>query len=175
MRREIRKVLVIKLSALGDFVLALAAMKHIREAHPKAQITLLTTPPFEALARACHAIAAGAENVQVVGGAEHMHHLPMDSAIDWHPRALARSSRGVLSMGLTAEHLAATHGIERRRQEEYALESHARAARADDTGLFDDEIVPVLGHDEAGAVVEALADQSIRRDSSPEALAAASK
>lgn len=48
MRREIRKVLVIKLSALGDFVLALAAMKHIREAHPKAQITLLTTPPFEA-------------------------------------------------------------------------------------------------------------------------------
>lgn len=53
MRREIRKVLVIKLSALGDFVLALAAMKHIREAHPKAQITLLTTPPFEALARAC--------------------------------------------------------------------------------------------------------------------------
>lgn len=53
MSREIRKVLVIKLSALGDFVLALAAMKHIREAHPKAQITLLTTPPFEALARAC--------------------------------------------------------------------------------------------------------------------------
>lgn len=53
MSREIRKVLVIKLSALGDFVLALAAMKHIREAHPKAHITLLTTPPFEALARAC--------------------------------------------------------------------------------------------------------------------------
>lgn len=53
MSRDIRKVLVIKLSALGDFVLALAAMKRIREAHPKAQITLLTTPPFEALARAC--------------------------------------------------------------------------------------------------------------------------
>ncbi|KSB89918.1 heptosyltransferase [Caulobacter vibrioides] len=51
MSKEIKKVLVIKLGALGDFVLALAAMKKIREAHPRAKITLLTTPPFEALAR----------------------------------------------------------------------------------------------------------------------------
>ena len=50
--REIRKILVIKLGALGDFVQSLAAMKQIREAHPDAHITLLTTPPFEALARA---------------------------------------------------------------------------------------------------------------------------
>ena len=53
MAREIKKILVIKLSALGDFVLALAAMKKIREAHKKAHITLLTTPPFEALAKSC--------------------------------------------------------------------------------------------------------------------------
>ena len=49
---EINKVLVLKFGALGDFVLALAAMKRIRLAHPKAKITLLTTPPFEALAKA---------------------------------------------------------------------------------------------------------------------------
>ena len=49
--RGVEKILVIKLSALGDFVLALAAMKKIREAHKKAHITLLTTPPFEALAK----------------------------------------------------------------------------------------------------------------------------
>ena len=53
MVRVIERILVIKLSALGDFVLALAAMKRIRQAHPKAHITLLTTPPFEALAKAC--------------------------------------------------------------------------------------------------------------------------
>ena len=53
MAREVKKVLIIKLSALGDFVLALAAMKKIREAHKKAHITLLTTPPFEALAKSC--------------------------------------------------------------------------------------------------------------------------
>jgi acetyl-CoA acyltransferase len=127
---------------------------------------------LEALAQGCHAIAAGAENVQVVGGVEHMHHLPMDSAIDIHPRVFARSSRGMLSMGMTAEHLAATHGISRRRQEAYAIESHARAARAADTGLFEDEIVPVVGHDEAGGVMEVVHDQSIRRDSTPEQLAA---
>jgi ADP-heptose:LPS heptosyltransferase len=50
--KVIRKILVIKLGALGDFVMALAAMKHIRQAHPKARITLLTVPVFEALARA---------------------------------------------------------------------------------------------------------------------------
>lgn len=53
MTRRVERILVIKLSALGDFVLALAAMKKIREAHPKAHITLLTTPPFEALAKSC--------------------------------------------------------------------------------------------------------------------------
>jgi acetyl-CoA acyltransferase len=127
---------------------------------------------LQALAQACHAIAAGAENVQVVAGVDHMHHLPMDSAVDIHPRVLARSSRGMLSMGLTAEHLAAAHGISRRRQEEYALESHRRAARAHDAGLFEDEIVPVLGHDESGAVAEAVEDQAVRRDTSLEAMAA---
>jgi acetyl-CoA acyltransferase len=127
---------------------------------------------LQALAQACHAIAAGAENVHVVAGVEHMHHLPMDSAVDIHPRVLARSSRGMLSMGLTAEHLAAVHGIPRRRQEEYALESHRRAARACDAGLFEDEIVPVTGRDESGGVVEAARDQAIRPDTSLEAMAA---
>lgn len=127
---------------------------------------------LQALAQACHAITAGAENVQVVGGVEHMHHLPMDSAIDIHPRAFARSSRGVLSMGLTAEHLAAAHGIDRRRQEEFALASHTKAARAAAAGLFDDEIVAVTGHDESGGLVDVVRDQSIRGDTSLEAMAA---
>ena len=127
---------------------------------------------LEALARACHAIAAGAADVQVAGGVEHMQHLPMEAAIDIHPQVLARSSRGMLSMGLTAEHLAAAHGISRRDQEAYALESHRRAAAAVAAGSFDDELVPVIGHDEAGAIVEVWTDQSIRPDTSLEAMAA---
>jgi len=47
------RVLVIKLSALGDVILAMAAFARIRAAHPDAHITLLTTPPYEELMRAC--------------------------------------------------------------------------------------------------------------------------
>lgn len=46
------RVLVVKLSALGDFVLALGPSKAIREHHPDAHITLLTTEPYVRLARA---------------------------------------------------------------------------------------------------------------------------
>jgi len=45
-------ILVIKLSALGDFIQATGPMKAIRAHHPGARITLLTTPPFAAMARA---------------------------------------------------------------------------------------------------------------------------
>jgi ADP-heptose:LPS heptosyltransferase len=47
-----RRILVIKLGALGDFVQAMGAMAQIRRAHPRAAITLLTTPPFAELADA---------------------------------------------------------------------------------------------------------------------------
>lgn len=47
-----QSILVIKLSALGDFIQATGPMKAIRAAHPGAKITLLTTPPFEGMARA---------------------------------------------------------------------------------------------------------------------------
>lgn len=49
----VQRILVIKLSALGDMILGLPACARIRAAHPEASITLLTTPPFLALARAC--------------------------------------------------------------------------------------------------------------------------
>ncbi|MEP4859086.1 MAG: ADP-heptose--LPS heptosyltransferase, partial [Alphaproteobacteria bacterium] len=47
-----RNILVIKLSALGDFVQALGPMQAIRAHHPGARVDLLTTPPFEDLATA---------------------------------------------------------------------------------------------------------------------------
>lgn len=46
-----RRVLVIKLAALGDFALAFGPFAAIRAHHPTACITLLTTPPYAALAR----------------------------------------------------------------------------------------------------------------------------
>jgi len=51
-QREYERVLVIRLGALGDFVLSLGPMAAIRRHHAKARITLLTTPPFASLGRA---------------------------------------------------------------------------------------------------------------------------
>jgi len=122
-------------------------------------VNRLAGSSLQALAQACHAIVAGAENVQVVVGVEHMGHLPTAAGRDVHPRVFTRSSRGVLSAGLTAEHLARIDGISRQRQEAHALASRAKAAAAMAAGLFDDEIVRVVGHDHTGAVVEACIDQ----------------
>jgi len=50
--RDYERVLVIRLGALGDFVLSLGPMAAIRQHHPNARITLLTTTPFARLAQA---------------------------------------------------------------------------------------------------------------------------
>ena len=47
----IQRVLVIKLGGVGEMVLAFPAFERIRQEHPKAKITLLTSRPFEALAK----------------------------------------------------------------------------------------------------------------------------
>jgi ADP-heptose:LPS heptosyltransferase len=49
--KPIQRVLVIKLGGVGEMVLAFPAFERIRQAHPKAKITLLTTQPFAALAK----------------------------------------------------------------------------------------------------------------------------
>jgi ADP-heptose:LPS heptosyltransferase len=49
----VRRVLVIRLGALGDFIHSFAPFQAIRQAHPQAHITLLTTRPFVELARSC--------------------------------------------------------------------------------------------------------------------------
>ncbi len=48
-----KRILVIKHSALGDFILALGAFRAIRNHHPPAHITLLTTAPYADMGRAC--------------------------------------------------------------------------------------------------------------------------
>ncbi len=127
---------------------------------------------LQAIRQACHAIAAGEADVQVAAGVEHMHHLPMESLVDFHPMAFVASTRAAASMGLAAEFLAARHGIGRKQQEAFAVESHRKAHAAAEAGLFDREIVAVNGLDDAGGLVSVRRDQSIRGDASPDAMAA---
>src|SRR5207244_6658737 len=55
--------------------------------------------------------------VQIVGGLEHMQHIPMDAGIDLNPKLFERTSKGALMMGVTAEFLAQTQGISREEQD----------------------------------------------------------
>ena len=127
---------------------------------------------LQALHQAAHAIAAGYEDVQIVGGLEHMQHLPMDHGIDLNPKLFARTSKGALLMGVTAEFLAQTQDISRQDQDAFALRSHQLAAQAHAQGAFQREIVPVYGRDEAGKRFLATGDQCVRADAKAAALAA---
>jgi acetyl-CoA acyltransferase len=127
---------------------------------------------LQAINQAAQSIAANCEDVQVAGGVEHMHHIPMEAGFDPSPRLFRHHSPAVFNMGLTAENLARRHKISRREQDEFALRSHQRAARATDAGEFQKEVVPTWGRDEEGRRKLMTEDQGIRRDTTLEALAA---
>ncbi len=137
-----------------------------------ATVNRLCGSSLQALNQASHAIAAGFEDVQIVGGLEHMQHLPMDHGLDLNPKLFERTSKGALMMGVTAEFLAQTQDISRHDQDAFALQSHQQAAAAHAKGEFQREIVPVYGRDEEGRRFLATGDQCVRPDTTLEALAA---
>src|SRR5437667_6331830 len=127
---------------------------------------------LQAIHSAAQSIAANCEDVQIAGGVEHMHHIPMESGFDPSPRLFYRHSPATLNMGLTAENLALKHKISRRAQDEFALRSHQLAAKATDSGRFAREVIATWGRDEEGRRKLMNEDQGIRRDTNLEALAA---
>lgn len=127
---------------------------------------------LQALNQAAHAIMAGAEDCQVIGGLEHMQHIPMDAGVDPNPKLFHRTSKGALNMGFTAEFLAMSNGITREEQDKFAVSSHLKAAAAHAKGEFKKEIVPIWGRDENGERVLIDVDQCVRPDCSMEGLGA---
>ena len=139
-----------------------------------ATINRLCGSSLQALNQASHAIMAGCEDVQIVGGLEHMLHIPMDFGLDLNPKMFQRTSKGALMMGVTAEFLAQTQDISREDQDAFALRSHQLAHAAHERGDFEREIVPVYGRNEEGERFLATRDQCVRADTSLEALGALS-
>jgi acetyl-CoA acyltransferase len=127
---------------------------------------------LQALHQAAQSIAAGCEDVQIAGGVEHMHHIPMEAGFDPSPALFFRHSPAVLHMALTAENLALRYRIGRKEQDEFSLRSHRLAAAATDPDAFAREVVPTWGRDEEGRRKTITEDQGIRRDTSLEALSA---
>ncbi len=120
---------------------------------------------------AAQSVAANCEDIQIAGGVEHMDHVPMNKGYDPCPQLFRRHTEAIMSMGLTAEYMAAKYQISREEQDDFALRSHQLASRATDKGEFKDEVVPTWGHDEAGHKRLLTRDQCIRSETSKEALA----
>ena len=134
-------------------------------------VSRLCGSSMSALHIAAQGISTGYGDVFVVGGVEHMQHVSMLHGIDIHPGMSRQVAKGAMMMGLTAEMLAKVHKISREEQDEFALRSHQRAHDAAVSGRFDQEIVPIQGHDENGVMQLIEGDEVIRADASLESLA----
>jgi len=126
---------------------------------------------MQALHDAARAIMVGDASICLVGGVEHMGHLPMTHGVDFHPGLAHQVARASTMMALTAELLGRQHGITRQQQDAFALRSHQRAQQACTSGAFLAEIVPTPGHDGEGALTLIERDEVIRADASLAALA----
>ncbi len=115
---------------------------------------------------AAGAIQMDAGEVFICAGVESMTRVPMMGFNPLpHPGLYERLPAAYMSMGETAENVAKKYRISREEQEEFAVESHRKAAAARSGARFEAEIVPIEQDGEA-----VCADGCIRPDTSKEAL-----
>ena len=116
------------------------------------------------------AIRSGQLDVVISAGVEMMSRVPMGAnGGDLSDKLLERWE--IVPQGISAEVLAEEWGFSREQLDAYSLESHRRAIAAIDEGRFEHEIVPVeVTNPHVGTLV--AVDETPRRDTSPEALAA---
>lgn len=124
----------------------------------------------QALDFAVQAVMSGQQDVVVAGGVEVMSRVPLGSAratgMPYGPKVLARYDDFSFNQGLSAEMIAKKWGFSRTQLDEYSVQSHERAAAAQDAGAFTGQVVPVFTDD--GSVV--AADEGIRRGTTVEKL-----
>jgi acetyl-CoA C-acetyltransferase len=170
-------------SAPEDMYMArVVAMKAgIPKEVPAFTVNRLCGTGVQAIVSAAQSIATGDSEVAVAGGAESMSRGPY-----WMPHVRWGARMGEtkmvdpvvggltdpfndIHMGVTAENLAESHSISREAQDEFSVESHRRAARAQEDGTFDEEIVPVELRSKKGTA-EFRQDEHVRPDASMEGL-----
>jgi len=129
----------------------------------------------QALDFGVQAVMSGQQDVVVAGGVEVMSRVPLGSArasgMPYGPKVLARYDDFSFNQGLSAEMIAKKWGFSRTRLDEFSVQSHERAAAAQDGGAFTDQIVPVFT-DGDGEKTVVSADEGVRRGSTVEKLGA---
>ncbi|WP_174870084.1 acetyl-CoA C-acyltransferase FadA [Pectobacterium polaris] len=149
-----------------------ALLAEIPMSVPATTVNRLCGSSMQALHDAARAIMVGDANVCLIGGVEHMGHVPMNHGVDFHPGLSRTTAKAAGMMGLTAEMLARMHNIGRDMQDQFAARSHQRAHSATQSGAFRNEIVPTAGHDADGTLQRFDYDEVIRPDTTVDSLAA---
>jgi acetyl-CoA acyltransferase len=136
-----------------------------------------------AVQMAADRIRVGEADVMIAGGAESMSLVPMGgNKPSFNPRIFERDENVGIAygMGLTAEKVAERWKVTRQAQDEFALQSHLKAIKAQQAGEFTDEITPVeivqrfpdlATGEPASRTRAATLDEGPRADTSLEALA----
>jgi len=135
---------------------------------------------LQTISSAAERIIAGGADVIIAGGAESMSLVPMSGfKFSPNPYLTENLPESYISMGLTAENVAKQWSVSRQDQDEFAYQSHQKAAAAYDAGKFQAEILPVeveevtLGPDgkphHQTLVLDK--DEHLRRETTLEALA----
>ncbi|WP_275076668.1 acetyl-CoA C-acyltransferase FadA [Providencia rettgeri] len=149
-----------------------ALLTDIPHTVPAVTVNRLCGSSMQALHDASRLIMTGDANSVLIGGVEHMGHVPMTHGIDFNPKLTLRVAKAAGAMGLTAEMLAKMYKISREEQDVFALRSHQLAAAATKNGKFANEIVAIEGHDADGNLISVNYDEVIRLDASLQGLAA---
>ncbi|HKM96914.1 MAG TPA: 3-oxoadipyl-CoA thiolase [Buttiauxella sp.] len=130
------------------------------ETVPGTTINRLCGSSLDALGVAARAIKSGETQLMIAGGVESMSRAPFvmgkaesafsrsmkmeDTTIGWRfINPLMKAQYGVDAMPETAENVATDFNINREDQDAFALRSQLRTARAQEMGIFDDELIPV--------------------------------
>lgn len=134
---------------------------------------------LETISMAVAKVRAGMGELFIAGGTENMSVIPMTGYKLAPAYAVASSTPNYLTgMGLTAEAVSKKYEISREQADQFAYESHVKAAAAIDGGNFTDQIVPVtvkevfVKNDKRMESEHTVAmDEGVRRSTTPEALA----
>lgn len=147
---------------------------------PGATVNRFCSSGLQTIAMAADRVRGGSSEVIIAGGAESMSLIPpAGHKLAPNPWMTEHLPQIYINMGLTAENVAQQYGITREKADAFALASHQKAAAAQDSGAFADEIVPLdielTTPDENGQSTTKSfvfdTDEGVRRDSTLEALA----
>ena len=157
----------------------LIAVRALGKEVPGLTINRYCASGLEAIGQAVAKIKAGYGEVFVAGGIENMSMIPMTGyKLAPSYKANLENLNYHVSMGATAEAVAAKYNITREASDAFALRSHQHAAAAIDSGKFKEQIVPITVEDvfvKEGEMVRTshivAEDEGVRRDTSLEGLA----